>query len=299
VRIFSGDINTAAWSPDGAQIAFEPDGGDLSPGLYVINRDGSGLKLLSERTGWILWSPRGDRIALQGPGLYLVEVSTGDTNEIPDATQAPWYASSVSWSPDGTLLAFVNESGLYTYDADTGHRDQVAVGPSAFPMWSPDGSRIVFRFGPRVPFLYDPEAAIQGPYVVETNERTEPKPLPMASTMSWSPDGSRIAYLEHGCITGAWDIYTVDPDGGSPVRLTTMPGSAKEGPFWSPTGATIAFSTFGQLILTDAESGELRTLVVSGTPESYNPGIHLHGPVWSPDGRYILFGAGGAHGVCD
>jgi Tol biopolymer transport system component len=43
----------------------------------------------------------------------------------------------------------------------------------------------------------------------------------------------------------------------------------------------------------------MQTLVVSGTPESQGPGIHLHGPVWSPDGRYIQFTAGTAHGICD
>jgi len=304
VRIFSGDVDTLAWSPDGAQIAFSPaQGGALARGAYVINRDGSGLKRLSERTGWISWSPRGDRIALQGPGLYLVEAATGDTSEIPDATQAPWYPGSVSWSPDGALLAFANDSGLYVYSPDTGDRRQVAVGPSAFPSWSPDGRRIAFYFGPRIPMAYgayagDPEVGQQIPHVVELEGSSEPKPLPVAATMSWSPDGSQIAYLEFGCITGAWDVYTAEP-GGVAVRLTSTPAAAKEGPFWSPTGDIIAFSTFGELILAHAESGELRTLAASGGSESYRPEIHLHGPVWSPDGRYIQFGAGGAHGICD
>jgi len=305
VRILTGDVDTLTWSPDGAQIAFSPaQGGALPQGTYVINRDGSGVKRLSERTGWISWSPRGDWIALQGPGLNLVEVATGDTSEIPDATQAPWYSGSVSWSPDGTLLAFVNESGLYVYNPDTGDRRQVAVGPSVFPSWSPDGRRIAFYFGPRIPMAYggyagDPEVGQQIPHVVELEGSSEPKPLPAAATTSWSPDGSQIAYLEFGCITGTWDIYTIDPGGLSMRRVTSVPKGPKEGPFWSPTSTTIAFSTFGELMLADAESGELRTLAASGGSGAYRPEIHLHGAVWSPDGRFIQFGAGGAHGICD
>jgi Tol biopolymer transport system component len=145
----------------------------------------------------------------------------------------------------------------------------------------------------------DPEVGQQILHVVELEGSSEPKPLPVATTMSWSPDGSQIAYREFGCITGTWDIYTIDPGSVSMERLTSVPEGPKEGPFWSPASTTIAFSTFGELMLADAESGELQTLATSGGSESYRPGIHLHDSVWSPDGRYIQFSAGGAHGICD
>jgi Tol biopolymer transport system component len=135
VRILSDDVAAAAWSPDGSQIAFsaQADGGK---GLYVIDSDGSGLKQLSEREAYALeWSPRGDHIALHGEGLYTVEVATAETSQIADATQPPWYPLSVSWSPDGALFAFANDSGLYVYNADTAERQQVAAGPSGGPIF--------------------------------------------------------------------------------------------------------------------------------------------------------------------
>ena len=304
VRILSDDPTAAAWSPNGSQIAFSRnDPGPQGPkGLYVINSDGSGLKQLSERGAYPLeWSPRGDYIASSVwlDHVYVLDVVSGETVDLEDVG-----GYALAWSPDGAALAFTNDNGLYVYDADTGERRQVAVGPSGGTiLWSPDGSRIAFRFGPRVAMTQgidagNPNAGLPLFHVVEADGSTEPKPLPPARSVSWSPDGTKIAYLEEGCITGNWDVFTGRPDGSSEARLTDPPETFKEGPFWSPTSSTIAFLTDDELILADTKSGEFRTLA-SGGPRSGGPGIHLHDPPWSPDGRYIMFSAGGAHGVCD
>jgi len=301
VRILSDDVAAAAWSPDGSRIVFSGHIGGTK-GLYVINSDGSGLKLLSERGAYALeWSAKGDRIAfLDSPDhVYVLEVASGQTIDLADVG-----GYALAWSPNGTELAFTNDSGLYVYGADAGEPRQVAVGPSEGPvLWSPDGSRIAFRFGPRVALTRgidagNPKAGLRLFHVVEVDGSEEPRPLPPARYPSWSPDGTKIAFLSEGCITDDWDIYTVAPDGSSEVRLTNTPEAFKEGPFWSPTGATVAFETSDDLMLVDAASGELRTLA-SGGPRSGGPGIHLHDPPWSPDGRYIMFSAGGGHGVCD
>jgi Tol biopolymer transport system component len=301
VRILSDAVSAAAWSPDGSRIAFSSHANGTK-GLYVINSDGSGPKRLSEREPYALaWSAKGDHIAfLDSPDhVYVLEVASGQTVDLADVG-----GYALAWSPNSSVLAYTNNGGLYVHDADTGERRQVAVGPSDGPiLWSPDGSRIAFRFGPRVAMtrgidVGNPNAGLRIFHVVEVNGSGEPKPLPPARTVSWSPDGTKIAYLSEGCITGNWDIYTVAPDGTSEARLTTTPETVKEGPFWSPTGATIAFSTIEQLMLVDTDSGKIRTLA-SGGPQSGGPGIHLHDPPWSPDGRYIMFSAGGAHGVCD
>ncbi len=304
-RIFNGDVATAAWSPDGARIAFSRMGTYPPTGLYVVNSDGSGLKQLASKGARALqWSPRGDRIAFQGErGIYLLEVETGEVRVV-DATEEIDYPL-FAWSPDGAALAFANDSGLYIYDPDSGDSRQVAAGPSGGPiLWSPDGSRIAFPFGPRVapaygPFAGDPEWAVQMLHVMEASGSGEPKALPPGRYPAWSPDGTRIVYVSDGCIAGDWDIYAVSPDGSSSVRLTSTPEAVKEGPYWSPTGAAIAFSTFGELVLLDVGSGEMQTLVASGWPETMGRDMHLHGSVWSPDGRYIEFSVGTSHGICD
>jgi Tol biopolymer transport system component len=298
-RIFSGDIAGAAWSSDSQQIAFSCYANGPK-GLYVINRDGSGLRLLSDMAGvWTFrWSPRGDRIAFDSDNhLYLLELASGEIADVADLAYA--YA----WSPDGIWLAFDNDSGLYLYEPDTGERRQLAVGQSGGPiLWSPDGSRIAFPFGPRIAmtygaYAYDPQAGQRLFQVVEVQRSAEPKPLPPARSPSWSPDATRIAYLSEGCITGQWDIFTVQPDGSSAKQLTDTPDSLKEGPVWSPTGPSIAFSTLDKLMLVDADSGQLRSLAVSDALATI--GNPLQNSNWSPDGRYIAFFVGGAHGVCD
>lgn len=299
-RILDRGIDTAAWSPDGTQIAFS-QWGEGPEGVYVINGDGSGLReLWPKGTHVVQWSRTGDRLAFyRDEHVYLVNVASG---KVTDVAQG---AHDLAWSPDGANLAFSADSGLYVYDAETGDRRQVAAGPSGGPiLWSPDGTRIGFPFGPLMPLVYgpyanDPEVGVQVLHVVEVVGSEEPKPLSPARYSAWSPDGTKIGYLSEGCIASNWDIYSVAAAGGSEVRLTNTPKTVKEGPFWSPTGATIAFSTFGELILLDAESGEMQTLVVSGWPDTLGRDIHLDGPVWSPDGRYIQFTAGTAHGICD
>jgi len=306
VRIFKGDIATAAWSPDGSEIVFSryQDG---PKGLYVINRDGSGLRQLSDMAGiWALtWSPRGDRIAFDSDNhLYLLELASGEIADVTDVAHA--YA----WSPDGIWLAFDNDSGLYLYEPDTGERRQLAVGESGGPiLWSPDGSRIAFPFGPRIAMTYgayahDPSVGPRLIHVVSVQNSPEPKPLPPGRSPSWSPDGASIAYLSEGCVTGRWGVYSVRPDGTSAAPLTDIGESPMEGPVWSPAGSTIAFSTFDRLMLVDADSQELRSLAVSGQPGAPGPTIHLHGSdwghsPWSNDGRYIAFHAGYDHGICD
>jgi dipeptidyl aminopeptidase/acylaminoacyl peptidase len=304
VRILSGDVDTAAWSPDGSQIALSLyENGPK--GLYVINRDGSGLQELSEKGARaIRWSPLGGRIAFRSlERVYLLDVAKGEIEEIAES------AHDFAWSPDGRWRAFNDDSGLYLYEPESGERRQLAVGESSGPiLWSPDGSRIAFRFGPRITmsyggYAYDPSVGPRLVHVVEVQGSSEPQPLPPARNPSWSPDSTSIAYLSEGCITGRWGVFSVRPDGSSAVPLTDVGERPMEGPVWSPVGSTIAFSTFDRLMLLDADSQELRSLAVSGGPDGSGPTIHLHGsdwsPAWSSDGRYIQFSAGYDHGICD
>lgn len=105
---------------------------------------------------------------------------------------------------------------------------------------------------------------------------------------SWAPDGryivfSRYAGEEAPERTG---LYMVSPDGGEPLRLTTVIG---EHPDWSPDGRYVAFDgDFGNSIQLVSSSGGVPIRIV---PESI-PVFRGGQPRWSPDGSRIAFKEG-------
>ena len=76
-----GRPGSVSWSPDGSQIRFSL--GWEGDGLYVVNIDGSGLRLISGE-GYGAWSPDGSRIARVEPEglgtvLYVMAPNGSDT----------------------------------------------------------------------------------------------------------------------------------------------------------------------------------------------------------------------------
>lgn len=99
---------------------------------------------------------------------------------------------------------------------------------------------------------------------------------------AFSPDGRRIAYMSNA--DGDYDIYVVDLEAGTRVRLTDAPG--RDGtPVWSPDGSKIAFQSFrdghSQIYVMDADGANPRN--VTRSPR------HDEHPFWSADSERILF----------
>lgn len=112
---------------------------------------------------------------------------------------------------------------------------------------------------------------------------------------SWSPDGKWILFSRYGGdeAPDKTGLYVVSPDGGEPLRLTTVIG---EHPDWSPDGRYIVFDgDFGNSIQLVSATGGTPIRIV---PESI-PVFRGGQPKWSPDGSRIVFKGGSNLWVLD
>lgn len=116
-----------------------------------------------------------------------------------------------------------------------------------------------------------------------------PPALAIASTKAdvhpqLSHDGRRVAFTSTR--SGAWEIWTSDPDGSNPAQITSLRAPTGTGaPRWSPDGHTIVLAS-------DAE-GQFDIFIVpsaGGKPRNITSHPALdHVPVFSHDGKWIYF----------
>ena len=165
----------------------------------------------------------------------------------------------VSWSPDGSKVAFVqcpdvpgSDSELLVVNADGS--GEVNVSNNASPDvivcysdaenggfdWSPDGTRLVFHS------LRDPS----GLYVVNA-DGSNLSFLVSRILPAWSPDGQWIAFIgQQDEANWQIDLEIIRPDGSGRMLLAEIPCSysALGGPCmapkvrWSPDGTMLLFS---------------------------------------------------------
>jgi dipeptidyl aminopeptidase/acylaminoacyl peptidase len=226
-------------------------------------------------------------------------------------------SSLASWSPDGSLLSYVEGDQLVFIDAEGHVRRSRAwqTGNSGFSSleWSPDGRSFALvgywgdyswltvtnvdgsgqrelSFGPgdvsRPSWSPDGRQILfsragsqwAATYVVDVNGGGVHEVLEFASDPVWSPDGHKIAYVTLGADGGPSRLSVANADGSEPHDLAQGQISW---PGWSPDGSTLSFMRgFGEtaaIALVDSDGAHERTLATG------------QGPAWAPDGSWIAF----------
>jgi Tol biopolymer transport system component/predicted Ser/Thr protein kinase len=191
----------------------------------------------------------------------------------------------VRLSPDAQHAAVaVGSSGsalgdIWTLDLARGALTRLtAEGIYTNPVWTPDGTRLVFRYGPfgSRGLQWAPADGSGKPELLLAGQTGVPD--------SWTPDGKTLLYES----TGSAHIWTLHPPGsggdGKP-RLLFEAGSFNERDAQvSPDGRWVAY--------TSDESGKIRVYVRPFPGPGGKTSISIEGgeePRWSRDGRELFY----------
>ena len=199
-----------------------------------------------------------------------------------DMTPRPY-----SWarlSPDGrhVVAGLLGGGDLWIYDLESRVEEQLTFsGLDQWPIWSPDGSEIVFssRRAGAPENLYVKAADGSGGV-----ERLTAGPL-LQAAYDWSADDETLVLLEIDPVT-SFDIAILRVGDDAPPQKLLQSDSFENNPAISPDGRWIAYRS--------TESGTPQVYVrpfpavASGGQRSISPGFGTD-PLWGPDGRELFY----------
>lgn len=323
-----GDFRPS-WSPDGQWIAFS-SGRDApledvpgrweevqSTGVFIVRRDGSGLKRLTPAGGFAgtpKWSVDGTRVifyettplatwfAQRGDrekgrthivsvdvagGARTVHTSGDGVRLWPQflADGRIGYESVGSASKDLGPTAIASNEAVFDIIAADGRITHGPVGKVRNPSWSADGRQVVYH---KVTVASQPHLWTKAFSRLADFDLTITEPMP-----SFTRQGDKLAYSAtyDGSNVADTAIDVMKPDGSERRHAFARPGFSAFSSSWSPAGDLIAFSVGRYFRMPDHPSAQVAIMKPDGTnlrmiaDDASNNGF----PSWSPDGTRIVY----------
>jgi len=255
------------------------------------------------------WSGDGKQLLVTaGRSIAMLAVDSGALREVKFSGQR--WPERMSLSPDGRYIAYDfrqaetgPERDIFLAASDGSIEVPLVQHPGhdTMPMWTPDGSRVLF---------FSNRGGAMGLWSVSVAQgRAQGAPaLIQADAGQMSPLGfSRKGGLYYSLPSGANDLLVaeVDLETGrflsEPVPVVSRYGRPTWRPTWSPDGRYLAYEVNAPSIL--AREGPLRVVVrdmETGREREMSQGFRTLGtsPMWRPDGKTLLVygipAAGGA-----
>jgi Tol biopolymer transport system component len=238
-----------AWSPNRSQIAFvsnsQGDGTHLD--LMVMDFDGSdptqpAVTPLTTFTGQLsardpAWSPvpgqRKVACASGSAGFFdcimifdLAQPAGTPPVEIHTLPQRD--IEHLSWSPDGTTIAYCNAGATYVVNADGSTAPTLLKAEQDWSLdWGPMGL-VLHRYTGIAQFRLVRTDDMGNNFASVTTGGTHAYDL----TPSWSPMSDRIVFVRQQDENAAAQLRVVDPDGDNDVEIPNQPAGSNTEPDW-------------------------------------------------------------------
>ncbi len=239
-----GDLEPQV-SPDGSQLAFLRNDGEMGGDIYVTSITGGPVRRMTFDNRDIMgfcWRPNGQSFVAasrRGDGvvkLWQIAAGSGETKQLTDGSSVLAFPSI---APQGDRIAYTsyrNITNIWRLN-DAGNSLLIPnESGNSNPQLSPDGRRLLFRSDRTGAFEFwtsDPNG--------QNSRRLTHFNGPMVNSPAWSPDGKQIAFecrsLAHSdiCLTGA--------DGAGNARRFTQWSSNEILPSWSRDGRSLYFAS--------------------------------------------------------